>query len=585
MKTFKKFLAVILAMTMIVAMGISAYADVPNQNNTATATVKGVEASATVMAYQITKGDYDNGFLGYVRCENITEAMLGDVIKPDPDEITSIANNISTLGLKSKQMQKQDNGDFTADLEAGYWVVVVSGTVKDVYNPMLVGAYYNQGGSSDSMVAGTVDASQPWTLNGITAHAKKSDVTVTKKIIDNANNDVQKEHGDDHAFNDVVRFEVKTTVPSYTDEYTTSSLVFNFYDTVSDGLDFLAVGADEEGTVLKNQTKLNLVVKDKDGSVVDPSKYTATISGRNLTVEFEKQFVKEYDGDLYLQYNAKMNSGAKVGFTGETNTVYVKYTNAPGTTTDSKKDQTHHYTFAIDGDIYSNMNLVHTSHEEGSDKTITRGHELIKINDQGDVAIVNKKDEESEVTYWKKDGETVTEKSATTPLPGAKFTLTNKETGKVYEATTENDGHMKFLGLDAGEYTLKETQAPAEYTLDNRTVDIKIEAKYNDDGTLKEYSVSAKENGEWVSLAKYAATYTKDEAYADDTYVTHPTKITTIDAEPGDTILNPYLFKNTKLGVLPSTGGVGTVIFSVIGSLGMIAGVAILFMNRRRVRK
>ena len=54
--------------------------------------------------------------------------------------------------------------DFTADLNAGYWLVIVSYTVDEVYNPMLVGVYYSANGSDNTMTSNLVNADSNWTL-------------------------------------------------------------------------------------------------------------------------------------------------------------------------------------------------------------------------------------------------------------------------------------------------------------------------------------------------------------------------------------------------------------------------------------
>ena len=82
MKKMKKVLAMIVSLAMVLAMSLTAFAasegdpaataTKPTAADTATATVKNVEANATVTAYQIVKANYnDNGFLGYVRADGI----------------------------------------------------------------------------------------------------------------------------------------------------------------------------------------------------------------------------------------------------------------------------------------------------------------------------------------------------------------------------------------------------------------------------------------------------------------------------------------------------------------------------------
>ena len=142
MKKLKKLFAVMLSLIMVLAMGITSFAaTTPTAADTATATVQNVEATATVKAYKITKANYDGGFTGYSAVKGVT---LKDVLAPTPDEVTTIAksNTLATLDSVTMTAGKADaNGlaSFTANLTAGYWIVIVNGTEKEVYNQMLLG--------------------------------------------------------------------------------------------------------------------------------------------------------------------------------------------------------------------------------------------------------------------------------------------------------------------------------------------------------------------------------------------------------------------------------------------------------------
>ena len=63
------------------------------------------------------------------------------------------------------------------------------------------------------------------------------------------------------------------------------------------------------------------------------------------------------------------------------------------------------------------------------------------------------------------------------------------KTKKSYTATSDKYGYLKFTGLDAGEYTLQETDAPDGFTLNDAKHTVVITAEYNQDGTLKSYTI------------------------------------------------------------------------------------------------
>lgn len=167
------------------------------------------------------------------------------------------------------------------------------------------------------------------------------------------------------------------------------------------------------------------------------------------------------------------------------------------------------------------------------------------------------------------------EEVETTTLPGAEFTLTRAD-GKTYTTVSDENGYLSFTGLDAGTYTLQETKAPEGYSLNDAVIPVEITAEYNDDGTLKSYVI--KVNNENTST--YTATYDANEKG----------KVTEIKVEPEhendwSDVSDTHEIKNTKLASLPSTGGIGTTIFTIGGCLIMVVAAGLFFASRRKASK
>ena len=82
--------------------------------------------------------------------------------------------------------------------------------------------------------------------------------------------------------------------------------------------------------------------------------------------------------------------------------------------------------------------------------------------------IVNEKPGKGDITIRKIDqkGDAI---KATNQLPGAKFRITNKETGKTEDGTVGADGTLKFTGLNIGHYRLEEIESPNGY-INNKQV-------------------------------------------------------------------------------------------------------------------
>ncbi len=116
------------------------------------------------------------------------------------------------------------------------------------------------------------------------------------------------------------------------------------------------------------------------------------------------------------------------------------------------------------------------------------------------------------------------------------------------EATTlvtDSNGFIHIEGLNVGEYVLEETKAPDGYALlSDTTVDVKISA---DDTT-------------------YAESVTPSETV---TYGINDVSAVTIE--------------NSTSSAMPSTGGIGTTIFYVVGGI-LVVGAIILLITKKRMK-
>lgn len=267
--------------------------------------------------------------------------------------------------------------------------------------------------------------------------------------------------------------------------------------------------------------------------------YTIEKTDKSFTVTFTKDFLTNGNAkNVTITYAATLDSSAARGFADNPNDVTVTYSNNPNTSDNTKtvEKQTHQYTFDIDGDING----------ENSEQT----KDIVKVG-------VDKKGDLITTTTY---GDVTTDKN---PLQGAEFTLTSKD-GKVTKTvTTDAKGLMKITGLDAGEYTLKETKAPAGYKLDTTAVPVKISATLNEDGTLASYKITI--NG--TNTNTYTATYTNG------------TKV--VAAANANEDSKTSLFNNVKSNGLPATGGAG-IFFYLIAGGALVALAVVLYTKNRK---
>lgn len=523
MKKLKKLFAVMLSLVMVLAMGITSFAaTTPTAADTATATVQNVEETATVTAYKITKANYDGGFTGYSEVQGVT---LDNVLAPTPDEVTAIAHDkdlLDTLeheGMTAGTANADGLANFTANLTAGYWVVIVNGNVKEVYNPMLLGVYYSKSGSDNTMTSDPVNADSKWTIEGQTVYAKSTAPYIKKEIV---NGDGRNNKQNDVAIGDTVSYKITTVIPSYSKQYDTVTVKIT--DTLSNGLDLNA-----------DSIKIN-------GAAVDTSevKGTLTSSEHGFTFNVDREYaLANGSKQITIEYTATLNENAVVNFDPNTNKAELEYTNKPNGVTEKTESETYTYTFSIGAALSASI-------QNFSQKV----NQIVKVDANGKV--LSTKTEASDIIP---DG-------AIEVKSGATFKLTNDATHKEYTATTGLDGGLTFDGLDAGTYTLVETVAPDGFTLDTKEHKVVITPTYGETSNkLEKLEITI--DGQATST--YEVSY---EATGTVTVKTNTTAVTNI--------------KNTKISSLPSTGGIGTTIFTIVGCVIMIAAAGLFFASRRK---
>ncbi|ELC8417583.1 isopeptide-forming domain-containing fimbrial protein [Clostridium perfringens] len=525
----KKMISLLAVFAMFLSFGspltskvVKAAGQAPSANDKALGTVNNVEEGSTVTAYQIVKGNYNkDGFTGYTVVND--QVKINDPTKPTSEEIINISKNADVLNSLTKVNMNGNGTTYTADLSAGYWLVLV--TPKEgnqtVYNPMLLGIYYSVSGSNNSMQQGTVDANSNWTLNGEKAYAKSSKPTIKKEIENPRSNNAK---GSDQAVGQSFNFKITSTIPSYSKEYTNVKYIVT--DKLSEGLDY-------------NDDSINVTV---NGQVVQKGNDTFTFTekdSQDIELNFNSDYILKHPGEkVVIKYSAKLNDKATYNFDPNTNDVTLEYSNSPDINKEGTKinDRTYQYTFGIDANLFGNR----------QDKKKTTS-EVIKTDENGKVT--NIKREEQEELGNKVEG----------PLPGAEFKLTPKNgtPGEVLTATSDENGRLKFTGLATGEYTLVETKAPEGYALNNSPQKVKISAEYNENGTLKSYSITINDQ----NTSTYTATYDGKG-----------------NIEKVEDVTNTSIIKNTKLSQLPSTGGMGTYIFTFVGVTLMAGAIGSHFL-------
>ena len=328
---------------------------------------------------------------------------------------------------------------------------------------------------------------------------------------------------------DVVKFELTGTLPDNYDDY--ESYTYVFHDTLSEGLTYnkdiqvYVRISNENGNI----TIVSLGEDDyqAEQTTLENGKTAITVTVHNL-----KEHTMSASDEITVNYSATLNENAQVGSIGNENKVYLEYSNDPnaageGTTGKTPEDVVKVYTFQLNVDkVDANE---HTG--EGSDITYTK-------HLSG-----------AEFKLYKEDGTDNTKKWA--KVVDGKLTGWANTEDEGTTLTTNNEGKITVAGLNADTYYLKETKAPNGYNLPtNNVTKVKIAATDPLDGTLDQNSCIG------ATVIKTADNKPTGEATATIT--------------------------NTAASALPSTGGMGTKLFYVIGGLLMAGAVIVLVIKKRR---
>lgn len=285
---------------------------------------------------------------------------------------------------------------------------------------------------------------------------------------------------------------------------------FNFKDTLSKGLTF--------GQVKSVKVENVTLTENTDYTVTTP-----TASNNNTLTVAMKDFKTKQQANagkkITVTYTATLNENAVVGGAGNVNSAKIQYSNNPSTngTGESEPSKVRVFTYGFTVDKYTGDQYTDAA-------TRLAG---------------------AEFTLAHKDGSAISfvQVSAGSATANAVYRVAKAgETGTT-TITTPANGKVVFEGLKNGEYTLTETKAPAGYNKLASAIGVKVDGR--NDGT---------DNTD----ATVTITYNNDNGN-----------------DYNQTASNGVIPVQNKSGaILPGTGGMGTIAFTVIGVLVIALGVA-----------
>ena len=344
-----------------------------------------------------------------------------------------------------------------------------------------------------------------------------------KKIVEGEN----KVKGNTVNIGDTVNYELSTTIPYYGGNHPK----FNIVDKLN-GLTY-------------TENSLKVTADGKELTAV--TDYTLTVNGakNEITVDFVVNgayTLNQYQSKaLVVTYAATVNQDAALNGVANVNDATLNFTKDSKVDgkDGSSNDKTYTYTFDIDGTADGSL-----TKELITKVGTTSSEQKVKLNG-------------AEFTLYTD--------AALETVYGTAYPENEKFNGVV---VTDANGQMTMTGLKAGTYYLKETKAPDGYTLNDTVYTIVIDATIDETtGKLTAWSISV--NG---------ATISGDDHTVRSTF-------TVTNDKPAIEKVDKVEIVNTKISNLPSTGGIGTTIFTIGGCVVMIAAAGLFFATRKKSAK
>lgn len=491
-KAMKKLMAALLAVAMVCAMAIPAFAaDGASATRTGSITINGaidgqnykiyrilnLEANADFTAYKYTINEGWANFVNeHLDVFTVKNGIVTSTAISNTPEVQALAN---AAGKYAKDNGLTVAGTATASsptvsgLELGYYLVVPDPGV--VVNSL---------------------CSLGTTNPNVTINEKNGKPTITKQVEHAAGSPAS---ANDATVGDTVKFVVTiNAIDGKPENYV-------MHDKMDEGLTFdsSSVTVKRGETILEKDTAYELITSPTDGDTFD--------------IKFKENVVKTNDV-FTVTYTATLNEKAVVGTPGNKNETKLTY--GDNQRVDAEPTKTYTWSFNI---FKYFMNGTVEKALDGA-KFILYRKASTNSESENEYAVM---DANGKIQSW----------------------ISGEEHATVL--TSPANGKLTMSGLANGTYYLKEKEAPQGYNPLENDIEIKITAENWQTPTAP------------TAKIEYKTSTAEGASFA--------------EAENGTVKV-----ENKTGTVLPSTGGIGTTIFYVIGG-GLMVAAAILLITKKRM--
>ncbi len=559
MKKTRRFAAIAAAAMMTAALAVPMMSmHVVAEENTHSITISDSDgAKHTYEAYQIFTGVYANDVLSNIEWGNgVDSDALLTALKTDGDlgsyfaDCKTAADVADVLGEKTGDAGAEVVvfGDDVAATKKFAAIVGenLSVTTSDM-NKLSDGYYLVK--DSEKPVMGNGENSGAYTRYilkvtdsaNITIEAKHSAPTVVKKVQENTDVDDYTGNGEtelnwndiaDYNIGDAVPFRLYGTMPDTIDDY--SGYYYEFTDTLGNEFNAPAASAvtvkiDGKEIAQGGNLRVTVGTDNKISIAFEDIKQAATVTKNSIVT---------------VTYTAVLNNNAVLGLPGQVNGVELSYSNNPNL---NYKPNTDDVTPDKPGDDDEGKTV-----EDGV-IVFTYGIDINKVDEDGTTKLANAvfAVKTSDGKYINVDDET-----------GAVTVVDDVEAATTW--TSDAAANIEIKGLDAGTYYITEISAPAGYNKMTKDIEVEVKPGYVAD--------------------RQSWTYAADKSTAGDAL----NQLLITNADNGSVTVESgkgtFTIVNKKGSSLPSTGGIGTALFYVVGGV-LVVGAGVTLITKKRVGK
>lgn len=409
----------------------------------------------------------------------------------------------------------------------------------------------------------------------------------------------------DYDIGDAVPFRLYGSMPSTLTDY--DYYYYKFTDTL--------------GTQFNEPTDLTVKIVSKTGSAdadgyVVPAKggvnsdllnYTYNYdASTGFTLEFKDvRHLRDKSGNLIavdkdsivvVEYNAVLNKTANVGYEGQVNAVYLEYSKNPNEEYKPWGDDDNHNGTKDEGENTGddqNFDTEDTTETSEQSKTkedgvvvFTYGFDINKVIAGSETKLAGAKF----AVYYKNGNDKVYIKTDEDNIYAGNLTAPptdETDVGNAYGVwQSAEEGNIVIKGLDKDkQYFVEELAAPATYNPLDKDVAVTIGSTFDEAAIYQQtwtYQATGNKNqqGAYTALDEITIQQGEDNPVVVTDNVDNPdTQGVTEDA----TDLGTIKIENSKGSSLPSTGGIGTTLFYVIGGT-LAAGAGVGLIAKKRMK-